>query len=139
MENKIFRKKTMEKISSPEQLSDYLRVTNPGIWIVLSAVILILVGLVAWAAAGTIETTASANASVSNGKASIVITGSTTEDIKTGMTVHLVDKDYVISEVAEDEYGRAIAYTEVTLPDGSYDAEVVVEEIHPIKFLFESR
>ena len=121
----VFRKKAMEKISSPEQLSDYLRVTNPGIWIVLSAVILILAGLVAWSAVGTIKTTASANASVSNGKASVVITGSTTDEIKTGMTVHLVDKDYVISEVSEDEYGRAIAYTDVDLPDGSYNAEVV--------------
>lgn len=26
----VFRKKTMDRISSPEQLTDYLRVTNPG-------------------------------------------------------------------------------------------------------------
>ena len=30
-EQKIFREKTIERISSPEQLTDYLRVTNPGI------------------------------------------------------------------------------------------------------------
>ena len=47
--NQLFRKKTMERISSPEQLTDYLRVTNPGIWAVLTAVILILVGIIAWA------------------------------------------------------------------------------------------
>ena len=35
----IFRKETLERVSSPEQLSDYLRVTNPGIWIVLAAVV----------------------------------------------------------------------------------------------------
>ena len=46
----LFREKTMERISSPEQLTDYLRVTNPGIWAVLTAVILILVGIIAWAA-----------------------------------------------------------------------------------------
>ena len=40
----------MERISSPEQLTDYLRVTNLGIWAVLTAVILILVGIIAWAA-----------------------------------------------------------------------------------------
>ena len=53
----LFRKKTMERISSPEQLTDYLRVTNPGIWAVLIAVILILVGIIAWAAVGVLETT----------------------------------------------------------------------------------
>ena len=35
----VFRQKTLERISSPEQLTDYLRVTNPGIWAVLAAVI----------------------------------------------------------------------------------------------------
>ncbi|HAG12584.1 MAG TPA: NHLP bacteriocin system secretion protein, partial [Ruminococcus sp.] len=34
----VFRKKSLDRISSPEQLTDYLRVTNPGIWVVLAAV-----------------------------------------------------------------------------------------------------
>ena len=38
-----------------------------------------------------------------------------------------------------DEYGRARAYAEVPLPDGSYEAEIVVEQTHPIQFLLESR
>lgn len=135
----IFRKKTMEKISSPEQLSDYLRVTNPGIWTILSVIVLILLGMIAWSIVGTLETTVDASVSVQANTASIVITSSTNEDIKTGMTVRLVDKEYVISEVSKDEYGRDIAYAEVSLPDGNYDAKVIVEEIHPIKFLFESR
>ena len=29
----LFRQKTLDRISSPEQLTDYLRITNPGIWI----------------------------------------------------------------------------------------------------------
>ena len=61
-ENKqtVFRQKTLERISSPEQLTDYLRVTNPGIWAVLAAVILLLAGLFAWSTVGTLETTADA-------------------------------------------------------------------------------
>ena len=38
----VFRRKTVERVSSPEQLTDYLRVTNLGIWVLLSAVILVL-------------------------------------------------------------------------------------------------
>lgn len=38
----VFRKKALERMSSPEQLTDYLCVTNPGIWVLLAAVILLL-------------------------------------------------------------------------------------------------
>lgn len=34
----MFRKEALERISSPEQLTDYLHVTNPGVWAVLVAV-----------------------------------------------------------------------------------------------------
>ena len=29
--NNIYREKTLERISTPDQLTDYLKVTNPGI------------------------------------------------------------------------------------------------------------
>ena len=38
--NQIFRRKSLDTISLPEQLTSYLRVTTPGIWAVLTAVIL---------------------------------------------------------------------------------------------------
>ncbi len=34
MEDPIFRKKSLDKLSSPEQLNDYIKVTNPGVWII---------------------------------------------------------------------------------------------------------
>lgn len=41
MEDKVFRKKSLERMSSPEQLGDYIRVANPGIWLIMAAVILL--------------------------------------------------------------------------------------------------
>ncbi len=38
----IFREKALEKITSPEQLNNYLKVTNPAVWMILAAVILLL-------------------------------------------------------------------------------------------------
>lgn len=35
MSDQIFRKKSLDRISSPEQLNDYIRVANPGIWMIL--------------------------------------------------------------------------------------------------------
>ena len=139
MDDTIFRKKTMDRISSPEQLTDYLRVTNPGIWIFLSAVILLVAGLFVWASVGTLETTAGAKALVSKGDAVIALTGTDSAELSTGMTVRIASNEYIISDIYPDEYGRNVAFAEVSLPDGTYDASVVVEKIHPISFLFESR
>jgi hypothetical protein len=54
-ESGIFRKKSMERISSPESLNDYIRVTTPSVWIVLTAIVLLLAGMIAWSVFGTVE------------------------------------------------------------------------------------
>ena len=41
-ESTVFRKMALERISSPEQLTDYLCVTNPGIWVLLAVAFLLL-------------------------------------------------------------------------------------------------
>ena len=51
----IFREKSVERVSSPEQLNDYIRVTTPPVWLMLIAVILLLAGMVAWSVFGTVE------------------------------------------------------------------------------------
>lgn len=53
----IFRPKSMDRISSPEQLNDYIRVTTPSVWLVLLAVILLLVGMLAWSVLSSVEAT----------------------------------------------------------------------------------
>jgi hypothetical protein len=68
----LFRTKAMDRIASPDQLTEYLRVTNPGIWAVLAAVILLLAGIFAWSMVGTLETTADVTAVVEDHEARIV-------------------------------------------------------------------
>lgn len=50
----IYRKKNIEKISSPEQLRDYIKVTTPPVWFVLLAIALLLVGALIWSVFGEI-------------------------------------------------------------------------------------
>ena len=45
-EFKLFREKSLEAVESPESLNDYMRVTSPGVWLVLAAVIVVLIGAV---------------------------------------------------------------------------------------------
>ena len=56
----IFREKSIERLESPEKLNDYLRVTSAGIWLVLSAVVVLLIGVCIWGVFGKIEATAPA-------------------------------------------------------------------------------
>lgn len=51
----IFREKSIKRVSSPEQLNDYIRVTSPSVWIVLIALVVLLVGMLAWSVLGRIE------------------------------------------------------------------------------------
>lgn len=53
--NGIFREKSIERVSSPEALNDYIRVTSPSVWIVLLAIVLLLAGMLAWSIFGRIE------------------------------------------------------------------------------------
>lgn len=133
----LFRKKAMARISSPEDLTGYLRVTSPGMWIILGAVVTLLLGVFAWAAVGTLETTVDATVIVQDHTAEIVAVG--TDAVQAGMPVRIASQEFVIASVDFDEYGRATARAEVSLPDGTYDARVVVEQTHPIEFLLESR
>ena len=131
------RQKTLERISSPEQLTDYLRVTNPGIWVILAAVILLLAGIFAWATVGTLETVTDARVIVENRTALVSLSGS--QEAASGMPLRISSEEYRISSVVTDEYGRAVGVAEVALPDGIYDGTVVTETIHPIEFLLSSR
>ena len=56
MESKqIFRKKSIERVSSPEKLDDYIKVTTPSVWIILAATVALLVGMIIWGVFGKIE------------------------------------------------------------------------------------
>ncbi len=136
VKKKIFREQSLERINSPEQLHDYMKVTNPGIWIIFAAVILLLGGIFAWASVGKLETTANAMAVIKDGTATVIPTEMTAARITSDMSVRINQQDYKISTVQYDEYGRAVSYVPIALADGNYDAKIVIETITPIKFLF---
>ena len=132
----IFRQGSLDRISSPEQLTDYLRVTNPGIWVLLAAIIMLLGGLFAWSIVGRLETLADGVALVENGQAQIMVTDSGNGEIQSGMTVRIGSDQYEITTVEKDDFERTVALAPVNEADGKYDVKIVTESIHPIKFLF---
>ena len=51
----IFKKNDNVKVSSPEQLNDYIRVTTPSVWLMLFVLLIMLAGLILWSIFGTVS------------------------------------------------------------------------------------
>ena len=66
----IFREKSMDRVSSPESLNDYIRVTSPSVWIALLALLILLAGVLTWSIFGKIKVK-DANGNVKEEKAPI--------------------------------------------------------------------
>ena len=129
----VFRKKTLDRISSPEDLTDYLKVTNPGVWVVLAAVIALLCGIFVWSCVGTLETKEKASVIVEDHSAIVVLTDSNV--LKEGMPLRVSTEEVTIASVYSDEYGRLVGKAEIALPDGTYEGALITDQTHPIDFL----
>ena len=73
MNQQLFRKKSVDKVSSPEQLNEYIRVANPGVWMVLAAIVILLTGVVVWGFIGHLDTTLNTAVVCENGEAVIYV------------------------------------------------------------------
>ena len=123
----------------PDHYAEYryllgTRGENPLICI---GVIVLLAGLIAWSTIGTLETTAQATVVVEDHIAEI--SPDTPQQLKGGMVLRVRDQEYTIDYIYEDARGMILGEAQVDLPDGRYDGIVVIESVHPIRFLFESR
>ena len=155
MDSGLFRQKSLDKVSSPEQMNDYIRVTSPGVWLVLAAVIALLAGLLIWSVAGRLETTVAAAAVAGPEGTVLYIPEEEMDAIPSGAAVHIDGQDYVLGRaevrpVAVD--GSFDAYTlhvggletgqwvypaavDADLDEGVYEAKIVVDSVSPISFL----
>ena len=135
MQNQLFRKKSLEQVASPEQLDDYMRVTNPAIWMVLAAVIVLLAGLLILSAVKPLETTLSVSATAKDGEVSVVLPASAGKSVKDGMPLRLAGEEAAIGAVYKNEAGETVCTAELSVDDGVYDAQIVTDSIRPIRFL----
>ena len=156
MANTIFREKSLERVSSPEQLNDYIRVTNPGIWLTLSAVIVLLAGFIVWGVVGSLESRVSVAAVSEAGTTNCYVREDEIARVEEGDVVRIDGEEYTVAEIAAEpvavdescsEYALRVGAlsvgewvypvtVSVALPDGVYEAVVVTEQVSPVSFLF---
>ena len=141
MQSQLFRNKSVERISSPEQLQDYMRVTNPGIWMVLGAVIVLLAGLLVASALVKVETTVSARGEIAEPGGAVVMRLPADEGaaVREGMAVRLAGQrgrvDYAYESDGVTVVAASLDAGAEALPAGVYDVQIVTETLSPISFL----
>lgn len=155
MENHLFRQKSIEQVSSPEQLNDYIRVSNPSVWMILTAVIVLLTGVCIWGVFGHLNTTVGC-VCISDGDRNVVyIKENQIDSVAEGMCVTIGSQEYEIRAIGTEpvsvggdfsEYAMHVgnlkngewvyeATLDAVLPDGVYAAEIVVESVKPMSFV----
>ena len=154
-QKQIFRKSSIDHVSSPEQLNDYIRVSNPSVWMILVAVIVLLAGVCVWGIFGRLESKILSAGTSENGIFICYVTEEEAAKIKTGMLVKVNGNDFAVSEIAEnpiavntdmdpylihlggfseDDWMYEII-ADVDIPDGTYKTEIVTESVSPMSFI----
>ena len=156
MNDKIFRKKSVDKMSSPEQLNDYIKVTNPGVWMALAAIAVLLIGICIWGVFGKLETKLTVAAVSRDGQTVLYVKEDNLSSVKGNMSVYIGDETYKVVSVSAQpvavteeisEYARHtgelsigewvyIVQIDGNMPDGAYKAQIVTDSVSPLYFVF---
>ena len=157
MSEPLFRQKSLERISSPEELHDYMRVTSPRLWMILSAVVILLAGFIIYASTTTMENTMEIKVNVDSVDLNEGLEGEepdmrtfvtaslplTMKDVvQPGMVVRIGQEtgkvDYMGMDTESDTtylmFNMDKGY--IPLKDGEYTAQLVLESTTPISFLW---
>lgn len=59
MQERLFRKEALDRLSSPEELDQLMQITSPRSWLALLAIILLIIAGIAWGVWGSIAETTS--------------------------------------------------------------------------------
>ena len=155
MNKHLFKKSNIDRVSSPEQLKDYVKVANPGVWMVISAIAILLAGVIVWGFIGRIDTTM-ASAIVTDGGESVMYIGETdAKKLEVGMTVRSEGKEYTVTAISNTPIKADSSLSDYAIyasgltegewvyevkidgehSNGVQKAEIVIESISPISFI----
>lgn len=155
MNEQLFRKNSIKKGSSPEQLNEYLRVSNPGVWMVLAAIVILLIGVCVWGVLGHLDTTVTTVAVVENSEITVYVREADIEQIQEGMKVTVGNKECEITDIAAQPVAVGENFPEYALhvgklkngewvypvavsgeaDEGIHSADIVVESVSPMSFV----
>ena len=138
MKEELFRKKSLDKVKSPENLDDYIQVSEPGVWLLLISVIVLLAGACVWGIFGRIDSTVETNVRVKNETLVCYVEDKDISSVREGMTVKFNGFEAVITEIGQKEYRGYVCVLKAdqTIPNGVYEGKIVVKSVKPLSFVF---
>ena len=161
MSSGLFRKESRERISSPDDLSDYIRVISPGVWALIAAVTLLIAASLIWSFTAKIPMIITTNGIGSDGEIYCFVPADEGVDLADGMRVMLDDgvegyidsiedmpfsktevseiigSDYLTSQLSVAEWSsfvHIVTQADVVFNE-IYSVQIVSAEIRPIDFL----
>lgn len=156
-ENKsIFRKKAIDKVSSPELLNEYIKAASPGMWTILLAIVVFLVGVIVFGSVGRLETTVKGVTVIKNSNAEMYVSEKDVKEIKCGQTVRIDGSELKVIKIGKipvevnDGFDKYIAHKggfkdgewvyKLTLNDGDlsggiYRGEVITDSVSALSFV----
>lgn len=129
----IFNKKATDKLRSPDDLDKYVQVTNPSVWVVLTACIALLIGLLAWGLLGSVTTSVSSTGVCINDKAMCFLTAEDVAKVHVGDVANVNGAHMVVAEVAAVPVSRKEA-GEVLSSDYLVSALMQGDWAYPVTF-----
>ncbi len=156
MIDSVFRRKSMEKITSPEQINDYIRVSNPSVWMILAAVIVLLAGVCVWGMFGRLDTSVETGGICADGHLTVYVAEKDFAKISKETILSVDGAEYAITGIADapiqldsstDSYlihliglseGDWVYALSVDIPgirDGVYTVSVITERVRPLDFV----
>lgn len=134
MSEKLFREKSLKRISSPEELDRYIKIANPSVWLILSAVLILLISICIWGIFGRLETVVVASGTVQNGEMTATLSAENADKVEPGMTVYLNGEEVGVVHTVSAE-GLSAKIETTNLADGKYELTIIVESINPVYFI----
>ena len=137
MNETLFRQKSLDKVKSPENLDDYIQVSNPGMWLLLVSVIVLLAGACVWGIFGHLDSTVDTSIHAENGTLICFIMNEDFASVQEGMTVKFDEYEAVVTGTwqKEDPGYLCVLESEQAVPDGFYDGKIVTKSVRPLSFV----
>ena len=153
--SKLFREKSVELMESPEVLNNYLRVTSPGIWLILASIAFFLIGVCIWGVFGHIDSTMDTAVVSQGGEVDCLVPEEAISGVLGNPSVEIEDTGYTLKPstlepeiITEDtdiyvilagnlKVGQIVYRIPVdaVLEEGTYSGKVVTEKLTPISLL----
>lgn len=139
--------------AGPESMDDYIRVTSPPVWAVLIGLLVLAIGVFAWAALGRLDTEVRAGAVAEGGtvtcyipaayaeylsESSVIrVSGQTAQYSGSAMRAVQTDGPEAALLTGHGIDPAAVTAVELEMPvsDGLYWAEVTVETVSPLRLI----